>query len=86
MKRFLALSSAALVLFGLSACTSVSPADAKVRENLTPELSTLSETPREVDNTMIHAMDTNARGINNDLRRMWLLDRPTRLTRQPMPR
>jgi hypothetical protein len=70
----------------IGGCTSVSREDSRVRDNLTPELSTLSERPREVDNRMLITMDTNAREINNDLLRMWLLDRPSRLTRQPMPR
>lgn len=79
---------AALVALALSAsgCESPSKEDADVRASVTPELRTLSERSIEVDNTMLLTLDTNARSINNDLRRIWLLDRPVRLTREPMPR
>jgi hypothetical protein len=57
-----------------------------VRNNLTPELASLQQRPIDMDNRARLTVDTNMRAINNDLARLWLLDRPSRLTRETMPR
>lgn len=76
---------AALVVGGCNSNTAAGR-DARVRANLTPELSTLSQRPIEVDNRMTLSMDENLRLANEDLIRMWLLDRPSRLSRARVPR
>lgn len=53
--------------------------------NLTPELDTLSQRPADIDNRIAITDDTNLRMLNQDLGRMFLLDRPTRLTPGPVP-
>ncbi len=45
----------------------------------------LTDTPAENGNRMVHAMDTNGKQIPDDVERILLLDRPTRLTEKPVP-
>jgi hypothetical protein len=80
--------AAAGALALLSGCYSNTAAgrDAKVRNNLTPELETLSQREIEVDNRQTLTIDENLRMANEDLNRMWLLDRPSRLNRIRIPR
>jgi hypothetical protein len=60
--------------------------DEAVRSNLTPELHTLSERPIDDNNRTVLTVDTNLRSANTDLAHLLLLDRPSRLTRDRMPR
>jgi hypothetical protein len=60
--------------------------DSKVRHNLTPELSTLQQRPIDWDNRATLTIDENLRMANEDLTRFWLLDRPSRLARERVPR
>lgn len=83
LRTLLITAAAAATLAG---CQSVSREDAKVRGELTPELKTLSQRSIDWDNRALITMDENARGANNDLTRFWLLDRPSRLNREPVPR
>jgi hypothetical protein len=72
---------------GLVGCSS-SPAakrDAEVRGNVTPELETLSQRPIDVSNTQTVVWDENLRMANEDWDRLWLLDRPSRLSHWRMP-
>lgn len=78
----LALATAGL----LGGCASVSKEDADVRAELHPELRNLSQRPIDWDNRALLTIDTNGRAAVDDLTRIFLLDRPTRLTREPMPR
>jgi hypothetical protein len=59
---------------------------ASIRDNPTPELDTLYQRPVEIDNRLTLTTDENLRMFVEDLGRMWLLDRPSRLTREPVPR
>jgi hypothetical protein len=79
----LCLSAAAL-----AGCSNSGPAgrDAAVRANLTPELRTLSQRPIDVDNRVTLVVDENLRMVNQDWGRFWLMDRPSRLTPERMPR
>lgn len=65
----------------LSGCASRS---ATYRSNPTPELDTLSMSRDEIDNRLTVTNDSNARMINRDVGYFWLLDRPSRLTPQPV--
>ena len=76
---------AAALLAGCSSNTASSRDDA-VRANLTPELHTLSERPIDDNNRTVLAVDTNLRSANEDLSRLLLFDRPSRLTRVRLPR
>jgi type IV pilus biogenesis protein CpaD/CtpE len=80
----LALGLAAL----LGGCASNTPSarHAAVRDNPTPELDTLYQRPAEIDNRLTLTTDENLRMFVEDWGRVWLLDRPSRLTREPVPR
>ncbi|MCA3003821.1 MAG: hypothetical protein LW650_11435 [Planctomycetaceae bacterium] len=56
----------------------------EVRGNPTPELVTLHQRQDDVDNALTTTFDTNLRALPQDLGRMWLLDRPSRLTPDPI--
>jgi hypothetical protein len=58
----------------------------ELRGNLTPELDTLSQRKTDMDNETALTFDENGRMLNEDWRRFWLLDRPSRLTPNPVPR
>jgi hypothetical protein len=83
VRRSISLVVLGLAALALGGCSSSQ--DSKVRNNLYPELTTLSQRPIEWDNSATLAVDTNLRAMNNDLTRLFLLDRPSRLTREPMP-
>ena len=56
---------------------------AQFRSHPTPELGSLAMRPAELDNRTTITFDTNRRAMTEDLRRIFLLDRPTRLTFSP---
>ncbi|MFN0132062.1 MAG: hypothetical protein ACKVW3_05970 [Phycisphaerales bacterium] len=60
--------------------------DSAVRANPTPELQTLGDRYIDTDNRVALTVDENLRMANQDLLRLWLLDRPSRLTRERVPR
>jgi hypothetical protein len=60
--------------------------DQEVRNNPTPELHDLALTPIQDNNRSVLAVDENLRMANEDLGRVLLLDRPSRLARQRVPR
>lgn len=78
----------ALLLAAAGGCSSNTAAarDAQVRENLTPELYTLGQRPIDADNAIAITVDENLRMANEDMGKLWLLDRPSRLNRVRMPR
>lgn len=86
--RACALLYCAVIPMFLGACASNTPSarDAEVRGNLTPELHTLAERPIDVDNRQTLTVDENLRMANEDLNRLLLLDRPSRLARERVPR
>lgn len=88
MKR--RLSSVCLLLAGafvLSGCNNTGNARLdEVRSDPTPDLVTLSQRDVDIDNAMVVTFDENGRMLWQDLGRMWLVDRPSRLTRETIPR
>lgn len=86
--RRLSLALGVLALAtGMGGCASDYKEDsqyAAVRADLTPELMTLAERPVDVDSQRAVTFNTNWRILWQDLNRMWLLDRPSRLTPEPM--
>jgi hypothetical protein len=57
----------------------------QVKDDATPNLDTLYQRPEDVDNAMVTTFDENGRMIWQDLGRAFLFDRPSRLTREPVP-
>lgn len=86
--RTIAAACGLIAAAALTGCSGSGPAgrDAAVRSNPTPELQTLAQRPIEVDNRMTLTTDENLRMAWEDLGRMWLFDRPSRLTRERIPR
>lgn len=81
-----ALLAAALLAAGCTTADTAAGRDAQVRANLTPELKTLAQRPIDVDNRIALTIDENLRMANQDLGRIFLLDRPSRLARERVPR
>jgi hypothetical protein len=57
----------------------------RIRNNLTPELATLDQTPLDLKNQDALMRNENFRMARDDLIRAFYLDRPSRLTTLPMP-
>lgn len=79
-------AAGAMALLGGCYSNTAAGRDAKVRNNLTPELDTLSQRPIDVDNRETLTIDENLRMANEDWNRLWLMDRPSRLARPRVPR
>lgn len=73
------------VFAGLTGCSSSSRYD-QVKDDPTPNLDTLHQRPEDVDNAMVVTVDENTRMFWQDLGRVFLLDRTSRLAREPVPR
>lgn len=76
---------------GLSGCASTANTQAqrdaeRVRKDPTPEAVTLFQTPDEVENELAVMYNDNWRMFKQDLGRAFYVDRPSRLTREPVPR
>lgn len=56
-----------------------------LRWNVAPELETLDQRWVDADNEYAIMNSENIRMLRSDWRRMWYVDRPTRLTRMPSP-
>ncbi|MEX2673238.1 MAG: hypothetical protein WD294_14130 [Phycisphaeraceae bacterium] len=56
-----------------------------VTSDMSPELTTLMETRDEGRVRTARVVDTNTRGIWDDIRNIFLLDRPSRLSLTPIP-
>lgn len=55
-----------------------------VRANPTPEISTLYQTPDDVSNMLTLVNDQNLSMFAQDWGHLWLYDRPSRLTQEPV--
>ena len=75
----------AALLTGCGSSNTASGRDSEVRNNLTPELHTLAGRPIDDDNMFVLTCDENLRMANQDLGRLLLFDRPSRLTRERIP-
>lgn len=87
MRRRAATGTALLALACAAAvgCSAQDSRLASYRLNPTPELDTLHERHDDIDNALTITTDTNLRSMNQTIGRVLLLDRPMRLTREPMP-
>jgi hypothetical protein len=72
--------AAATTLIGCAYDEPNSPQYDAMRDNLTPELDTLAMRPDDVDNTLVRSADVYGRLFWEDLGRLGLLDRPSRLS------
>lgn len=59
---------------------------ARLRYNLTPELYTLTDNYSDTKNTLAIIRSENTRMLREDIHRVFMLDRQSRLTRAPVPR
>ncbi len=59
---------------------------ADVRSNPTPELDTLYQRHQDIENSISLTTDENWRMFTQDMGRFWLLDRPSLMTPEPVPR
>ncbi|GIK18735.1 MAG: hypothetical protein DYG93_09715 [Leptolyngbya sp. PLA2] len=90
LRRLFAVSAAGLCAATLMACSSgpSTPSSryaAKIRANPMPELVTLYQRQVDVDNTLAVMANENERMFMQDLGRVFYTDRPSRLTREPIP-
>lgn len=85
--RDLLIAASVVAVAGLAGCSSgpLAKRDAQVRAQTSPELETLSQRPIDVSNTQTLVSDENLRMANEDMNRLWLMDRPSRLARWRMP-
>lgn len=78
----LLIAAAAATLGG---CATSDSKHASVVHNLTPEMLTLGERPVDAQNSTSVTWNAGNRMIWNDLQRAALTDRPSRLSRYPVP-
>lgn len=57
----------------------------QVKADPTPNLDTLYQRPEDIDNSVTTTFDENGRMFWQDLGRAFYWDRPSRLTREPIP-
>ncbi|HVU63458.1 MAG TPA: hypothetical protein VHC70_05745 [Phycisphaerales bacterium] len=55
----------------------------EVRDDPSPTVDTLSQRSVDIDNTIVYTFDENGRMFWEDLGRLMLTDRPSRLAREP---
>jgi hypothetical protein len=76
----------ALCVAALAGCgTNPLSRDSMIRYNPTPELDTLYQRPVDVANALTIMSNENGRMFWQDMGRFWYTDRPSRLTREPIP-
>ncbi len=83
-RLFIAASLAAATLAGCSSAPRDRQAE-MIRSNPSPELYTLHDTPADVRNTLAIMENENNRMLRRDIGKVLLLDRPSRLTPEPVP-
>ena len=69
--------------FAMTACSNTSLH--AFRSNPTSELDARGETYHDIQNQIANTADTNYRSLNNDMGRLWMSDRPSRLAKGPKP-
>jgi hypothetical protein len=82
----LAALAAGGMAIALGGCSHGDPNYNDVRWNISPDLMTLDKRPVDVDRDLGYSFDTNYRMFWGDLTRAALVDRPSRLTREPLTR
>lgn len=78
----LAIALAGSVLVG---CNAQQSRTVSYRQNPTPELDTLSQRHDDIDNRLTITNDTNLRMLNEDIGRVLMLNRPSRLSPMRIP-
>jgi hypothetical protein len=58
----------------------------EIKADASPNMDTLYQRPEDVDNAIALTFDENSRMFWQDLGRAFYWDRPSRLTREPVPR
>lgn len=81
----LLLLAAAAVGVCLGGCSTSDSKHTSVVHNLTPELLTLDQRPADAQNTTSLTWNSGNRMFWNDIQRATLTDRPSRLSRHPVP-
>lgn len=85
-KRVLVMGVLAAGVLGMGACSlDVFSRHAAIRNSPTPELETLHQRSVDISNAWTIMDDENWRMFTQDLGRFWYTDRPSRLTREPIP-
>lgn len=82
------VAAGGLALGLLSGCSSnaLDRKASEIRANPSPELKTLYQRESDIDNRLTLTIDENLRMVKQDLGRVFLLERPSRLTWEPVPR
>ncbi|MEM9064978.1 MAG: hypothetical protein AAGB51_05755 [Planctomycetota bacterium] len=81
-----AIAAAGLSLGACSGTPDSFERAAQIRANPTPDLATMALREVQLKNELAVTFDENIRMAREDLRRLLLLDRQSRLTRFPVPR
>jgi hypothetical protein len=79
-----ALGLAAVVLGGCSS-EPKSVSSSWVRSNLTPELQSVAHSAEQRKNMHARTYDTNLRQVWDDWDTFWMIDRPTQMSKYPIP-
>src|SRR5262249_24508134 len=82
----LSVLAAAALLAGCSGGDTAAGRDSMVRGNPSPDLDTLYQRPIDQDNRHVLTIDENFRQLTEDWDGLWLMDRPSRLARERVPR
>ena len=83
MNVTIALLAVLILLGGCSSDDGFTSRDA--RRNLSPAMDSMGLTKEQRKNRTAYTFDVNLRQLNDDVDMILLLDRPTYLTRSPMP-
>jgi hypothetical protein len=88
MKRCQAVFSIAglALVLGAGGCSTGDQRLDEVRANPTPDMPTLYQRSANVDNAVTVTFNENDRMFWQDMGRMFYWDRPSHLTREPVPR
>lgn len=90
MNKAFAWSLGAMVLGAsvvmLGGCSSSDDITANsVRADMSPEMESIAMTPEQRKNQFARVVDTDFRQIVDDWDRLWLVDKPSGMSRYPIP-
>ncbi len=83
-RRGAVLAAGVLAVVFVGGCSNRITADS-VRSNMSPELETVAMTAEQRKNLHARVVDTDLRQIPDDIDTLFLLNRPVRMTRYPVP-
>jgi hypothetical protein len=78
--RLASLVPVALAVLALAGCGTNEGRTTSYRLNPTPDVDTLSQSHEEIENAVTISYDYNFRQLNSDLGRVFMTDRPSRLS------